>query len=230
LKTLLERLYKTFDRRFLSSDPLEFVHRFKTRKDREITGLIASSLAYGQVGQIKKSIEGVLEVMGWEPHRFTVGFRPSRDKMSFRHFRYRFNNGYDISCLIYFAKQILDRFGSVEEFFLRGYRREDKNIKNALTSFSQGVLTLDSGGIYGTGELPAHAGVRFFFPSPARGGKEGRRSGLWPLEEGRPIKARYPPGHAHCADIKEYWTHNPGHPGLEDGRRDYGKPQKARPQ
>jgi uncharacterized protein (TIGR02757 family) len=170
LKTLLERLYKTFDRRFLSSDPLEFVHRFKTRKDREITGLIASSLAYGQVGQIKKSIEGVLEVMGWEPHRFTVEFRPSRDKMSFRHFRHRFNNGYDISCLIYFAKQILDRFGSVEEFFLRGYRREDKNIKNALTSFSQRVLTLDSGGIYGTRELPAHAGVRFFFPSPARGG------------------------------------------------------------
>jgi uncharacterized protein (TIGR02757 family) len=169
LKTLLERLYKTFDRRFLSSDPLEFVHRFKGRGDREITGLIASSLAYGQVGQIKKSIEGVLEVMGWEPYRFTVAFRPSRDKILFRHFRHRFNNGHDISCLIYFAKQIFDRFGSVEEFFVKGYCREDKNIKNALTSFSERVLKLDTAGIYEGRELPAHAGVRFFFPSPARG-------------------------------------------------------------
>ena len=170
LKELLERLYRTFDKRFLSSDPLEFVHRVRTGRDREVTGLIASSLAYGQVGQIKKSIEAVLDVMGWEPYRFTMGFRPSRDKGLFSHIRHRFNDGRDISCLIYFTRQILERCGSIEEFFLKGYRPEDGNIKNALTSFSERVLQeLDPGGIYGSNgskKLPEKAGVRFFFPSP----------------------------------------------------------------
>jgi uncharacterized protein (TIGR02757 family) len=169
LKDLLERLYNTFDTRFLSSDPLEFVHRFKTREDREITGLIASSLAYGQVRQIKKSITAVLDVMGWEPYRFTAAFRPSRDKTLLSHLRHRFNSGSDISCLIYFAKQIFEGSGSIEGYFLKGYSREDKNTKNALSSFSQRVLTLETGGIYGSKKLPADAGVRFFFPSPARG-------------------------------------------------------------
>jgi uncharacterized protein (TIGR02757 family) len=170
LKELLERLYETFDKRFLSSDPLEFVHRVKTGRDRELTGLIASSLAYGQVRQIKRSIESVLDVMGWEPYRFTRDFRPSRDKRLFRHITHRFNDGRDISCLIYYARQIIEGYGSIERFFLEGYRPEEKNIKSALASFSERVLTtLDTGRIYGTKGLPARAGVRFFFPSPALG-------------------------------------------------------------
>jgi uncharacterized protein (TIGR02757 family) len=169
-KNHLEKVYRTFGTRFLSSDPLEYVHRFKTRRDREITGLIASSLAYGQVRQIKKTIESVLDVMGWEPYSFTVNFRPSRDKRLFGHIRHRFNSGKDIGCLIYFAKQIFDLSGSIEGFFLKGYSTADKNVKNALTSFSQRVLELDSGGIYGRKKLPARAGVRFFFPSPSGGG------------------------------------------------------------
>src|SRR3989304_5091549 len=78
LKTQLERLYKTYDITFLSSDPLEFVHRFKDARDREIVGLIASSLAYGKVAGIKKSVETVLALMNNEPYRFTMNFKPAQ--------------------------------------------------------------------------------------------------------------------------------------------------------
>ena len=49
LKAYLDKLYKTFDLKFLSPDPLEFVHQFKKPEDQEVVGLIASSLAYGRV-------------------------------------------------------------------------------------------------------------------------------------------------------------------------------------
>ena len=36
LKRRLERLYRTFDSSFLSSDPLEFVHMYKRKEDKEV--------------------------------------------------------------------------------------------------------------------------------------------------------------------------------------------------
>ena len=63
LKKRLDRLYKTFDLAYLTPDPLEYLHKFKSRRDREIVGLVASSLAYGRVAGIRKSIERVLDIM-----------------------------------------------------------------------------------------------------------------------------------------------------------------------
>ena len=167
LKTHLERLYKTYGASFLSSDPLWFVHQFKRDRDREIIGLIASSLAYGRVEGIKKSIERVLNVMGWKPYEFTMSFAPHKYKKQFASFRHRFNNGEDVRALIYFAKQMFDGYGSIKDFFLEGYREDDMNIKNALISFSERALSLNAAGIYKEAPLSEKAGVRFFFPSPS---------------------------------------------------------------
>ncbi|MBI5682670.1 MAG: TIGR02757 family protein [Deltaproteobacteria bacterium] len=169
LKTLLNKLYKSFDINSISPDPLEFVHKFKDPKDKEITGLIASSLAYGKVEGILKSINYILDVMDWSPYRFTVRFNPQKHTQLFNNFSHRFNKGRDIACLIYFVKQMIEEGGSIKGFFLKGYNPYDKNIKPALISFSDRVLKLDSMPIYGRRKLPQDAGVRFFFPSPSDG-------------------------------------------------------------
>lgn len=169
LKLHLDELYRTFDIEFLSSDPLEFVHRFTTARDREIVGLVASSLAYGRVEGIKKSVEKVLSVMDGAPYRFTAGFDPRRDSGLFSGFVHRFNDGLDISCLIYFARQMIEDSGGIGRFFMKGYSGGDDNVKEALTAFSSNVLALDSSPVYGGGGLAKDAGVRFFFPSPRDG-------------------------------------------------------------
>lgn len=167
LKRRLERLYRTFDSSFLSSDPLEFVHMYKRKEDKEVVGLIASSLAYGRVQGIRQSVAFVLNVMGDKPFGFTMRFRPERDSALFSGFVHRFNTGTDIACLIYFMRQMIEEKGSIEGFFLKGYSPYDENIKAALSAFSRNVLSLDSSLIYGKGLLPEKAGVRFFFPDPA---------------------------------------------------------------
>ncbi len=167
LRRRLERLYATYDHAFLSSDPIEFVHRFKAKRDREVVGLIASSLAYGRVDTIKRSIQRVLDIMGWKPYTFTVNFDPAKDGRLFSGFKHRFNDGRDISCLIYFARQMIEGYGSIGAFFNKGYKPVHANIKEALISFSERTLALDTAGLYGTERLPERAGVRFFFPSPA---------------------------------------------------------------
>ncbi|MBI5892988.1 MAG: TIGR02757 family protein [Deltaproteobacteria bacterium] len=169
LKTYLDKLYNSFDRKSISPDPLEFLHKFKNPKDQEIVGLIASSLAYGKVQMILKSINCVLDIMHWPPYKFTMRFNPKTQAKLFAGFSHRFNTGKDIACLIYFAKQMIESNGSIGGFFLKGYNPDDKNIKQAIASFSKRALMLDSEPVYGKKRLPKNAGIRFFFPSPENG-------------------------------------------------------------
>lgn len=61
LKTALDPLFaKYHSREFLGSDPLEFPHRFTDPWDQEVVALFAAVLAYGNVTQIRKSMEDLL--------------------------------------------------------------------------------------------------------------------------------------------------------------------------
>ena len=54
IKCKLENLYLRYNQpKYIHPDPIEFLYLYKDIKDREIVGLIASSLAYGRVKQIK---------------------------------------------------------------------------------------------------------------------------------------------------------------------------------
>ncbi len=169
VKKRLDEIYMLYDRRFIYSDPVELVHRFSDARDIEIAGLLASSLAYGRVESIKKAIEKVMDVMDWKPYRFVMEFSPKKDGRLFEDFLYRFNDGRDIAALLYFAKQMIAECGSIEGFFLKGYSLGATPMREALERFTESVLSLDSGGIYGTKGLPSSAGVRFFFPAPSTG-------------------------------------------------------------
>jgi uncharacterized protein (TIGR02757 family) len=65
---LLESLYGEYNRReYVSPDPLEFLYHYDEAADREVVGLIASSLAYGRVASILSSVRRVLGVLGASP-------------------------------------------------------------------------------------------------------------------------------------------------------------------
>ena len=169
LKEKLESLYRTYNSSYLYSDPLKYLHLYDAPGDQEVVGLIASSLAYGRVDGIFRSVEKVIEKMGSKPADFVRNFDPHRDAGLFRGFVHRFNRGEDVACLIYFIKQILDGYGSVGVLFAAFIDEEDENTERALTAFTEYVLSLDSTPFYGGGKLPARAGVRYFFPSPRDG-------------------------------------------------------------
>lgn len=168
LKERLDRLYRTFDMKYLSPDPLEFVHRFKSRSERELVGLIASSLAYGRVEQIRKSIERVLDAVEWRPLEFTLSFEPKEAKKLFKGFVHRFNDGTDICTLFYYARHMIETEGSIGAFFKKGFKKEDETIKEALASFSERILAIDARAVLGARTPAPDASVRFFFPSPAK--------------------------------------------------------------
>jgi uncharacterized protein (TIGR02757 family) len=169
LRQRLEALYRHYDHRFVDPDPLQFVRAQRRGEDREVVGLVASALAYGNVRQIKRSIAAVLAVLGPRPARAVRRLEPGMALRSLGGFKHRFNDGRDVACLLHFVGQMLERAGSVEAFFARGLPPGEGHLGPALASFAERTLALDHGGLYGRGPLPEKAGVRFFFPSPVDG-------------------------------------------------------------
>lgn len=168
LRERLDALCRDYDARTLSTDPLQFVHRYADPLDREAVGLIAASLAYGRVGQILKSVEAVLEPLGPSPSRAIAALGPGRSLRLFAHFRHRFNDGRDVACLLDLIGRMQRRDGSIGAFFARG-DPGGATVEDALARFSERALALASGRFYRSRTLPPDAGVRFFFPSPRDG-------------------------------------------------------------
>jgi len=169
LRRRLDRLYRRYDHRFVDPDPLQFVRRQRSDADREVVGLLASALAYGNVVQIKRSIAAALEVLGPRPAEAVRRIDPRAAAGRLASFRHRFNDGRDVACLLFYARQMLERHGSIEGFFAAGQGAGAADVGPALASFSARALALDCGGLYPGRRAPRDAGVRFFFPSPEDG-------------------------------------------------------------
>ena len=123
LKEELDRLYLEYNNRdFVHPDPLEFLYDYKDIADREIAGLIASSLAYGRVAQILKSVSFVLKKMAPGPYIFIMESSPDSLYKQFKDFKYRFTTGYELCRLLIGIKNALNEYGSLNKCFLECLR------------------------------------------------------------------------------------------------------------
>jgi uncharacterized protein (TIGR02757 family) len=167
LKPVLDALYDGFNVADSATDPIQIVRRYGRDDDREIVGFIAAALAFGRVTSVLQSIERVLAVMGPEPAAYLRRFDPRRDGPSFAGIVHRWTREADIVALLWLLRQMLDRSGSVEGFFLDGDDQASDDVAGALDSFSTRAMALDLRTAYG--RVPARPGVCYFFPRPSAG-------------------------------------------------------------
>ena len=169
LKRRLDELYLHYDHRFVEPDPLQFVRAQATDADREVVGLLASALAFGNVKAIKGSIAAVLLALGPLPAETLRRLEPRDLASRLGRFRHRWISGRDVACLLHLAGQMRERHGTVEAFFAEGHEDGASDVGGSLASFSSRALALDHGGLYRGRGIPADAGVRFLLPSPEQG-------------------------------------------------------------
>ncbi|MFA5239893.1 MAG: TIGR02757 family protein [Phycisphaerae bacterium] len=165
IKTVLEKLYDKYNHHeFIKPDPLQFVYNYSAPQDMEITGLLASALAYGRVQQIEKSLTDLLGRMEAGPFEFVMNFDKQKRK-KLKNFKHRFTAGDDISDLLELLKKVLKQFGSIEKFFIQGYKPEDKNIIAALSKFCDSLLEMYAKAH--KGNVPT--GLGYLLPNPSAG-------------------------------------------------------------
>lgn len=133
---ILDELHSRLNRRmYVHPDPLEFLYDYEDGPDREIVALVASSLAYGRVKQILRSVSTVLEKIGPRPGNYLAGITRGRLEGRMTGFRHRFASGDNIAAMLWGAKVLTERFGSLGECFADGISADDETVLPPLRTF-----------------------------------------------------------------------------------------------
>jgi uncharacterized protein (TIGR02757 family) len=125
-KDWLEDLYDKFnDRKYVHPDPLEFLYEYEDLKDRELVGLIASSLAYGRVLQILKSVGYVLNRLGKNPHEYLINSSKSSLYKEMEGFKHRFTTDKELVSFLLNIKEVIIKYGTIGDCFKKCSKKDD---------------------------------------------------------------------------------------------------------
>lgn len=145
IKHRLDNLYLRYNQpKYVHPDPIEFLYLYSDIRDREIAGLIASSLAYGRVKQILKSVSCVLNRMTPSPYLFLKNSTHASLKLAFKRFTHRFATGDHLAGLLQNIKNVVSRYGSLNECFNRGVSTDDRTLIPALNCFAKSLAARNS--------------------------------------------------------------------------------------
>lgn len=147
LTPILENHYRKYNRaEYISPDPLELVYEYDDPADREVAGLIASSVALGRVKGIIDSARSILKMLPRPAEDLCDGSEECiREKT--KGFRYRFFSEDDLSGLLIGIGGVLRRFGSLEYCFLEHLNPSDETTVPALTGFVRSIQSHSGGSL-----------------------------------------------------------------------------------
>lgn len=154
-KTKLDELaekYETPD--FIKDDPVQFIHKYKNKKDIEIAGFIASLLAYGSRVQFIKKLNYLFDNIAQnEPLNFIQNF----DNSLIGDFNYRFGKPNDFISIFETMKNLYNTTEGLEELFSHGYK-QGKMFENVVDYF------------YARAKKNVGQGFYHMIPNPYNGG------------------------------------------------------------
>lgn len=141
LRAKLEEIYSLYNRReYVSPDPLEFLYNY-AGDDVEVVGLIASSLAYGRVAQILKSISRVLAPLGEHPARALREIDRRELEIELDGFCHRFVKGPEMAAFLSGIGAIVRERGSLEALWAESASAGRAGTMAGMDAFAEKILT-----------------------------------------------------------------------------------------
>jgi len=116
------------------------------------------------VQQIEKSLNNLLGRMGESPYGFVINFDKNK-RQTLKDFKHRFTTGDDISDLLTLLRIIINRCGSIEQYFALGYNPGDSTVIPALSQFCNSLLDIHAAG----GKRQPARGLKYLLVSPDGG-------------------------------------------------------------
>ncbi|MGI8907188.1 MAG: TIGR02757 family protein [Candidatus Sumerlaeaceae bacterium] len=169
---------KYHDSAYLGSDPLQIVHSFHTREDREIAALFCALLAYGNVKQILRSLQRLFGAMGNAPYLFVRNYNHEAAGVALRGFKHRFTDETDVMCLCWLLNQALQECGTLERFFLKGHDTSEPDVVGAAGRFIENLQKLSFEPHFGRDAMVTKSSFKHLLPRADKG-SACKRIHLW---------------------------------------------------
>ncbi len=162
MKAELDALLAAVDRDARrEADPVAFVHRFEDPHDQEVAGLLAALLAFGNVVAIQRSVARALAPLGARPAKRLATIRRATLASAYRGFVHRTWRGEHVAALLWNARAVRRRSGSLGQAFaahLAHAEAEAKDVREAVARFADSLR--------GEG---ADRGLKHLVPDPRKG-------------------------------------------------------------
>lgn len=158
LRSILDDLVIHYDRGYIESDPIKFVHRFDEPPDREWSALLASSLAFGNVKAIFTCLEKLFDRMGRSPMEFLLTQPKRAIQQATSGIYHRWVTSEDLSVFFQACAKLYRRRSSLEAFFV-----SESDLECGMNRFSS-EMKLQFSSILGSSKLTR--GLAFLIPNP----------------------------------------------------------------
>ena len=134
IRELLESLHDKFNcEEFIDADPISVPHGFTLSQDREIAGLLASTIAWGNRKAIVKSAHRMMRYMDNAPYDFVVN-ASEQELENLSSYVHRTFNGGDFQDFVRGMRHIITRYGSIGSFFEQRYEATE-DLRVVLSEF-----------------------------------------------------------------------------------------------
>jgi uncharacterized protein (TIGR02757 family) len=157
------------------ADPVGFVHRYADLHDRELVGLVAASLAFGNVKAIRMKLEDLLARLGPSPAR--AADDPRVMNRALRGWVHRVFRGEDVAKLLSGARIVQREDGSLGAAFAHALALADADadepeaaLREALASFCERIRAAGRLPLPGTSDPSGRRGPSHLLSDPRAGG------------------------------------------------------------
>lgn len=134
LKELLDELHDKYNRvEFIENDPISIPHSFEGAEDREISGFLASTIAWGNRKAIVTSARRMMDYLDDQPYSFVMNASPEELRGLERYVHRTFNGG-DFVTYIRALRAFYQTYGSLGAYFQGEYARSG-DIRVVMSAF-----------------------------------------------------------------------------------------------
>jgi uncharacterized protein (TIGR02757 family) len=117
LKPYLDEINDAVERPdYVASDPVQFMHAFTDKKDIEIAGFLAATMAWGRRDIVNQKVEELLSRIDFDPYRFVRSYDGS-EFSRFRGFRHRTFKPIDMHGLMLALGEVYRQHEDFEAFW-----------------------------------------------------------------------------------------------------------------
>lgn len=124
---------------FIENDPLQIPHSFSLKEDIEISGFLASTIAWGNRKMIINNAKKMMDLLGNSPYDFVMNHNEDQlDDLDF--FVHRTFNGTDFKQFIKSLKHIYEIHGGLENVF---YNNGNLNLQENISHFKKTFFEIE---------------------------------------------------------------------------------------